>query len=140
MHVLQSHPTTSEPGACGASEPSMKRRRLENGASLPPGGGSPLDHQTKVIFEARDLSFSIPIRKKLHLEIAQCISSTSGTLEPVYQARARHPASGELEYKLGMESFSTKISTANSLQRDMLIPNSRIRFATTSPRENSKAA
>lgn len=75
----------------------------------PVEGQSLPDDKIKVIFEARDVSFSIPMRKKLHLEIAQATSPVSGDLKPVYQARARNPASGEIEYKVGMQSFSTQI-------------------------------
>jgi hypothetical protein len=104
------------------TEPSMKRRKLQNGSASLVDGEALSDHQMKVMFEARDLSFSIPMRKKLHLEIAQAISPTSGHLIPIYQARARNPASGELEYKVGMQSFSTKWSFPYSTQRYLLIP------------------
>jgi hypothetical protein len=100
----------------------MKRRKLQNGSASLVDGEALLDHQMKVMFEARDLSFSIPVRKKLHLEIAQAISSTSGHLIPVYQARARNPASGELEYKVGLQSFSTQGPFPYSAQRSLLIP------------------
>jgi hypothetical protein len=73
-----------------ATEPTTKKRKLENGAASP----------------ARDLSFSMPMRKKLHLEIAQASSPIAGR-EQVYQVRARNPASGDVEYKVGMQSFST---------------------------------
>lgn len=60
----------------------------------------------KVILEAKDLSFSIPLRKKLHLEIVQDVAPTTGHFTPIYEVRMRNPASGELEHKVGMQSFS----------------------------------
>jgi hypothetical protein len=107
--TLQSKETTRSVQGGEAAEPSAKRRKLENGISSAVDSESLLDHKTKVILEARDLSFSIPVRKKLHLEMAQAISSTSGSLLPVYHVRARSPGSGQLEYTLDVESLSTKI-------------------------------
>jgi hypothetical protein len=88
-----------------ATEPSGKKRKLENGTALSEAETAH-DHKLKTMFETRDLSFSIPVRRKLHLEIAQAVSPGSGNLVPVYQIRARNPISGELEYKVGMQSFS----------------------------------
>jgi hypothetical protein len=89
-----------------ATEPTTKKRKLENGAASPAHDETLPDEKIEVIFEVRDLSFSMPMRKKLHLEIAQA-SSPIADREQVYQVRARNPASGDVEYKVGMQSFST---------------------------------
>lgn len=91
-----------------ATEPATKKRKLKNGTASPAGGESLPDHSSKVLFEARDLSFSIPMRKKLHLEVAQVTCPSSHGAQ-VYQVRARHPTSGEIEYKVGMQAFSIHI-------------------------------
>ena len=61
----------------------------------------------KAVFIAKDLSFSIPMRKKLHLEIA-LDNSVGAAPRPVYQIRARNPTSTDLEYKVCMQSISTQ--------------------------------
>jgi len=91
-----------------ATEPTTKKRKFENGAASPAYDESLPDEKLEIIFEARDLSFSMPMRKKLHLEIAQGSSPIPGH-DQVYQFRARNPASGDVEYKVGMQSFSIQI-------------------------------
>jgi hypothetical protein len=94
-----------------ATEPTTKKRKLQNGAASPAHDEAFPDEKIEVVFEARDLSFSIPMRKKLHLEIAQA-SSRIPSHEQFYQVRARNPASGDVEYKVGMQAFSTEIIPA----------------------------
>jgi hypothetical protein len=90
------------------TEPRTKKRKLENGAASPTPNETLPDEMIKVLFEARDLSFSMPMRKKLHLEIAQASSPVPGH-EQVFQIRVRNPASGDVEYRVGLQSFSIQI-------------------------------
>ena len=90
-------------------DPMTKKRKLDNSTLSQTKSESFLDHETEVIYEARDISFAIPVRKKLQLEIAQHVSLAPRAVIPVYQVRARNQTSGEVEYKMSMQSFSTHI-------------------------------
>ena len=100
-----------------AIELSIKKRKLHNDTTSPADEEPFSDYRVNLIFEARDVSISAPMRKKLHLEIVQATSPTSGLRLPAYQVQARNPASGEIEYKMGVQSFSTQLFLPHFLLR-----------------------
>ena len=82
---------TPNGGAQANGEPSSKKRKLDTH-----------DHQDKtVVFEAKDLSFQIPLRKKLTLEI------TRGNND-VLTIQARNAGTNSVEY----EGLSSSIGEA----------------------------
>ena len=84
----------------------LKKRKLENSTQAQPNGASPQD-QYDLFFEAKDISFTVPMRRKLNLELAKkAVPEASGTL-PSYQVRARSKAPGNIEYEAELQSFST---------------------------------
>ncbi|KAJ9498512.1 hypothetical protein H2202_006199 [Exophiala xenobiotica] len=93
-------------GADGAAsdEPASKKRKLANNGSLPiPVTQTNAPRQ--VILEARDLSFSLPQRKKLHLGLAQYGTDidASTTTFAIY---TRNPASNEVEMEVPLDLFA----------------------------------
>ncbi|ETN42512.1 uncharacterized protein HMPREF1541_01669 [Cyphellophora europaea CBS 101466] len=78
--------------ADGAEEPAAKKRKLANGA-LPIHGA---DAKAAQILEVKDVSFSIPQRKKLHFRIAQYSAPDQTTIG----VQAINPTSGQVEYEL----------------------------------------
>ena len=73
-------------------EPLTKKRRLEENG-LPVRGNAPL------AFQAKDLSFTIPQRKKLNLNI---VGNDAGG----YVFQGRNPATDDVEFSAPAESFS----------------------------------
>lgn len=110
MRTLRSAQTADGVRVHDISEIVTKKRKLEGGTTSPAEGTSLPGSKTEVVFQGRDISFSIPMRKKLQLEFAQLSSKAPGHAGPVYQIQARNQTSGEVEYKAGMQSFSTYIS------------------------------
>ncbi|KAK7903042.1 hypothetical protein LTR67_001059 [Exophiala xenobiotica] len=93
-------------GADGAAsdEPASKKRKLANNGSLPiPATQTNAPRQ--VILEARDLSFSLPQRKKLHLGLAQYGTDidASTTTFAIY---TRNPASNEVDMEVPLDLFA----------------------------------
>ncbi|EHY55624.1 hypothetical protein HRR83_007839 [Exophiala dermatitidis] len=99
------------------SEPASKKRKLVNGSSVstsqPPS--TTLSKQNRqVLLEARDVSFSIPQRKKLHLGIAQYTgggedknkSATGNTTPSTHTLFARNPATSSIEFEVDLNQFA----------------------------------
>ncbi|KIX94512.1 uncharacterized protein Z520_09898 [Fonsecaea multimorphosa CBS 102226] len=89
-------------------EPASKKRKLPDGSSLPlaapaqrGAGGQPRE----VILEARDISFSLPQRKKLHLGIAQYGTdiNDAGTKFAIY---TRNPATNEVDMEVPLDQVT----------------------------------
>jgi hypothetical protein len=85
-------------------EPSSKKRKIEqeparNGAASNPGLRENQDKA--VIFEAKDVSFQIPVRKKLNLEIAR----NNNASVDIYTVQARNAGTGTIEYEGVSGSF-----------------------------------
>ena len=85
-------------------EPSSKKRKIDqepgrNGilSNLGPSG----NQDKTVIFEAKDLSFQIPVRKKLTLEIAR----NNNAPTDIYTIRARNAGTDTVEYEGPTNSF-----------------------------------
>lgn len=86
-------------------EPSSKKRKIQE-----PDSNGLTSHlradqhkEETVIFEAKDISFQIPVRKKLHLEIARNNDTTAET----YTIRARNAGTGTIEYEGVSSSFGS---------------------------------
>ncbi|KIW31804.1 uncharacterized protein PV07_03396 [Cladophialophora immunda] len=99
---LNSHPLNGS----AHDEPASKKRKLPDGSSLPVAvaaqkGGQPRE----VIFEARDVSFSLPQRKKLHLGIAQYGTgiNNAGTKFAIY---TRNPATNEVDMEVPLDQVA----------------------------------
>ncbi|KIX04660.1 uncharacterized protein Z518_05530 [Rhinocladiella mackenziei CBS 650.93] len=87
----------------GDDEPASKKRKLLN-SSLPVSTAQK-NQPREVILEARDISFSIPQRKKLHLGIIQYgtdINSPS-TSFAIY---TRNPATNEIDMEVPVNQFA----------------------------------
>ncbi|KIW52814.1 hypothetical protein PV05_08432 [Exophiala xenobiotica] len=86
-----------------SDEPASKKRKLANG-SLPIPAIQP-NAPREVILEARDISFSLPQRKKLHLGIAQYGTDieASSTTFAIY---TRNPASNDVDMEVPLDQFA----------------------------------
>lgn len=107
--------STLLPNGARDGDPMSKKRKLDNGMLSQTKSESFQSEETEVIYEARDISFAMPVRKKLQLQIAQHVSLAPGGAIPVYQVLARNQTSGEVEYTMSMQSFSTHISLRSKL-------------------------
>ncbi|KAG9773822.1 Histone chaperone [Exophiala dermatitidis] len=98
------------------NEPASKKRKLVNGCSVstsqPPSTTLPKQNR-QVLLEARDISFSIPQRKKLHLGIAQYTggedknkSATGNTTSSTYALFTRNPATSSIEFEVDLNQFA----------------------------------
>ena len=85
-------------------EPASKRRKkLSNGSSLASHGRK--DQAREVLLEARDISFSLPQRKKLHLGIAQ-YGTDINTPETSFAIFTRNPATNEVDMEVPLSQFA----------------------------------
>ena len=91
-------------GTDGASdEPASKKRKLASGSLPIPAIQT--NAPREVILEARDISFSLPQRKKLHLGIAQYgrdIDASSTT----FAIYTRNPASNDVDMEVPLDQFA----------------------------------
>ncbi|KAL2411177.1 Histone chaperone [Exophiala dermatitidis] len=96
------------------NEPASKKRKLVNGSSAstsqPPSTTLPKQNR-QVLLEARDISFSIPQRKKLHLGIARYgggedKSATGNTTPSTYTLFTRNPATSSIEFEVDLNQFA----------------------------------
>ena len=79
-------------------EPTAKKRRLENGVAS--NLGPVPNPNLVVVFEAKDLSFLMPLRKRLQLEISQDYDlKDHGRVMDFFRIRTRNPVSNETEYE-----------------------------------------
>lgn len=79
-------------------EPSTKKRKIDQETSrngIPSNMGASGNQEQTVIFEAKDLSFQIPVRKKLNLEVAR----NNNIPTDIYTIRARNPGTDTIEYE-----------------------------------------
>jgi hypothetical protein len=101
------HKTTPNGTAQASGEPVSKKRKIEHEPATN-GRASNLvltENQTNtVIFEAKDLSFQIPLRKKLNLEIARSKNPSFG----IFTIRARNVVTDTIEYEGVSSSFGDK--------------------------------
>lgn len=81
--------------------PPSKKRRVEEGSGLT--STQHIDSGT-VVFEARDISFSLPMRKKLHLGIIEHQSSSSG--KKAFSIQLRNPGTNQVESTYPLEQYS----------------------------------
>ena len=85
-------------------EPSTKKRKIDQETSrngTPSNMGASRNQEQTVIFEAKDLSFQIPVRKKLHLEVAR----NNNIPTDIYTIRARNTGTDTIEYEGWSNSF-----------------------------------
>ena len=81
--------------------PPSKKRRVDGGQ----GNASAQSSDAGVlIFEARDISFSLPQRKKLHLGLIEHSSSTGGG--KAFSIQLRNPGNNQVESTHRLESYS----------------------------------
>lgn len=106
QYQISSHTSNGIP-TIDHEEPASKKRKL-NG-SLPSSAGDAAAKQSQqpreVVLEARDISFSLPQRKKYHLGIAQYgtdINSPSTT----FSIFIRTPATNEIELEVPLSDFA----------------------------------
>ncbi|KAJ9607873.1 hypothetical protein H2200_007952 [Cladophialophora chaetospira] len=85
-------------------EPASKKRRLPNGASLPIVG-TQKDQPREVLLEARDISFSLPQRKKLHLGIAQ-YGTDINSKDTSFVIFTRNPSTNEVDMEVPLSQFA----------------------------------
>ena len=89
-----------------ADEPPSKKRKLDepaaNGQHFQSGasGGS-----RRVLLEAREITFTMPQRKKLHLGIVQYGSSLEGK-NSTFAIQARNPATNNVDFEYPISSFA----------------------------------
>lgn len=85
------------------TEPASKKRKLANG-TLPISSNS-ASAPREVVLEARDLSFSLPQRKKLHLGVAQYGTDihAASTKFAIY---TRNPTSNEVDMEVPLDQFA----------------------------------
>jgi hypothetical protein len=86
-------------------EPASKRRKLPNGATTLPITPAQKDQPREVVLEARDISFSLPQRKKLHLGIAQYGNDIHGA-ETTFAIFTRNPATNEVDMEVPLAQFA----------------------------------
>jgi hypothetical protein len=107
----------------GDSEPSHKRRKLENGADakgicLPERNGTVLDPKAsqnqdlEVIFEAKDLSFQIPLRKKLHVEFGR--HRKRGEEPAPIILLLKNKSTEEVEYEMPADRIGTSFPSSQN--------------------------
>ncbi|KIW67251.1 hypothetical protein PV04_06516 [Phialophora macrospora] len=86
-------------------EPASKRRKLPNGTTTLPITLAQKDQPREVVLEARDISFSLPQRKKLHLGIAQ-YGSDIHAAETSFSIFTRNPATNEVDMEVPLAQFA----------------------------------
>ena len=85
-------------------EPASKKRKLPNGTFLPITGAQK-NQLREVLLEARDISFSLPQRKKLHLGIAQ-YGTDINSRDTTFVVFTRNPASNEIDLEVPLSHFA----------------------------------
>lgn len=86
------------------AEPTLKKRKIEdeparNGLAF--NHGSSENQGKTVIFEAKDISFQIPVRKKLNLEITRGHNASFDG----FTIRARNAGTNTVEYEGASSNF-----------------------------------
>ena len=110
----------------GDSEPSHKRRKLQNGVDakgicLPERNGTVLDPKAsrdqdlEVIFEAQDLSFQIPLRKKLHMEFGR--HRNRGEEPAPIILLLKNKSTEEVEYEMPADRIGRSFSSSQTVSR-----------------------
>jgi hypothetical protein len=119
VHLRSGAAPNSEAQANG--EPSSKKRKIEHDPpriGLASNLGQSENHDKTVIFEAKDISFQIPLRKKLNLEIARNHHASMD----IYTVRARNAGTDSIEYEdvssnFGNDSVARKWLHLTHVQR-----------------------
>lgn len=103
------------------NEPPSKKRRLETNEassrnalqSQPPSGPG------RLIFEARDISFSLPQRKKLHLGILEHGSPDQPIEKRSFSIQIRNPGTNQVEgtYSLGSYGHALRLPVPEKNQK-----------------------
>lgn len=88
----------------GNNEPLSKKRKLDEPATTHPTHTA-TDKQRRVLLEARDISFSLPQRKKLHLGLVQ-YGSKLDEKGSTFAIQARNPATNQVEFECPMSAFA----------------------------------
>ncbi|KIW18759.1 hypothetical protein PV08_03048 [Exophiala spinifera] len=101
--IAQYHLTHQPSNGVNDIEPASKKRKLANG-SLPIASNS-ASAPREVILEARDLSFSLPQRKKLHLGVAQ-YGTDINAASTKFVIYTRNPASNEVDMEVPLDQFA----------------------------------
>lgn len=86
----------------GEPEHPTKKRKLEDGVVAT--NTLPTNQPRTVILEARDISFSIPQRKKLHLSIVQYGNELKAPTT-TFALCGRNPATSQVEFEYPVTSF-----------------------------------
>lgn len=90
-------------------QPALKKRKLVNGATSVQSQTQTQTQPRQVLLEARDISFSLPQRKKLHLGIAQYGSlagSEKHTRPPSFTIFTRNPATSDVDMEVPLDRFA----------------------------------
>lgn len=91
-HLRYAQPSNGTSGAGTPDEPAAKKRKLANGA-LPIHQA---DAKPEQVLEVKDLSFSIPQRKKLHFRVVQYNAPDHSTIG----VQTVNPGTGDVDYEL----------------------------------------
>lgn len=95
---------TSHIPAASPDEPPSKKRRLEGESDHSNTSQSQISSGPgKLVFEARDISFSLPQRKKLHLGILEH-GSAGG--KSSFSIQLRNPATNQVESTYSLDSYA----------------------------------
>ncbi|OAP60898.1 hypothetical protein AYL99_05900 [Fonsecaea erecta] len=107
--IASYHLNAHLPNGSAHDEPASKKRKLPDGSSLPLAAAAPTQkggsHPREVILEARDISFSLPQRKKLHLGIAQYGADFNGA-GTTFSIFTRNPATNEVEMEVPLDQVT----------------------------------
>ncbi|EXJ71708.1 uncharacterized protein A1O5_05516 [Cladophialophora psammophila CBS 110553] len=104
--IAAHHLNASPLNGSANDEPASKKRKLPDGSSLPIAGTAQKGgQQREVIFEARDISFSLPQRKKLHLGIAQ-YGTDINDAETKFAIYTRNPATNEVDMEVPLDQVT----------------------------------
>lgn len=87
------------------SEPPAKKRKLDEPTTHAEPQQTTPSGQRRTILEAREISFTLPQRKKLHLGIVQYGSSLHDS-KSTFAIQARNPTSNQVEFEYPTSSFA----------------------------------
>ncbi|KAK5937898.1 hypothetical protein PMZ80_010027 [Knufia obscura] len=89
-----------------ADEPPSKKRKLdEPGANGQPAQSGASSGPRRVLLEAREVTFTLPLRKKLHLGIVQ-YGSRLEEKNSTFAIQARNPATNQVEFEHSTSSYA----------------------------------
>ena len=98
-YILKYSSTTDTAGQQDAQANPKKRKLVDDGTNVLPVVGSQPKKESKAQFQVKDVSFSIPQRKKLNLELSKD------------RVQLRNPTSGEVEVSEDIRRYGENCAT-----------------------------